>query len=494
MNELPATWAKAPIRDIADTSSGGTPSRMRAEYYGGSIPWVKSGELNDGFVRGSEETITQGGLSNSSAKIFPAGTVCIALYGATVGRVGVLSVDAATNQAVCGIQPKEGIDRKYLFYFLQSQRSNFVSQSQGGAQPNISQEIVRSTEVPISPLAEQQRIIAEIEMQFSRLDAAAEALKRAQANLKRYRTSVLKAACEGRLVATEAELASNEGREYEPADKLLERILRERRARWEADTLAKMIASGKPPKDDGWKHKYREPAPPKTTGLPALPDGWCWASIDQVAQCLDGRRIPVNKAERALRGGTVPYYGANGRVGWIDDYLFDEPLVLVVEDETFVGREIPFAYKISGKAWVNNHAHVLRATGCVTTEFLHYSLAFYPFTPLTTGTTGRRKLTQRSLMEAPYALPPLQEQVRITSQADILLSDESIGAALSVNLKRIENLRRTILAFAFSGRLVSQDPGDEPAQVLLERIRAERASQNSNGGPKRSRRNPVHAQ
>jgi type I restriction enzyme S subunit len=127
---------------------------------------------------------------------------------------------------------------------------------------------------------EQDRIVAEIEKQFTRLDAATAALKRVQANLKRYRASVLKAACEGRLVPTEAELARKEGRAYEPADKLLQRILRERRARWEADTLAKMQASGKPPKDDHWKQKYKEPSAPDTSNLPPLPEGWCWASLE----------------------------------------------------------------------------------------------------------------------------------------------------------------------------------------------------------------------
>ena len=120
----------------------------------------------------------------------------------------------------------------------------------------------------LAPRREQDRIVAEIEKQFSRLDAATAALKRVQANLKRYRASVLKAACEGRLVPTEAELARKEGRDYEPADKLLERILRERRARWEADTLAKMIASGKPPKDGHWKQKYKEPVAPHMTNYP----------------------------------------------------------------------------------------------------------------------------------------------------------------------------------------------------------------------------------
>ena len=488
MRELPISWAWTTIDEIASTSSGGTPSRTRPDYYGGSIPWVKSGELNDGLVRQIEETITEDGLKNSSAKIFPSGTLCIALYGATVGKVGILAADAATNQAVCGINPHAQIGAKYLFYFFQSQRSALIGLSQGGAQPNISQQIVRSTTVPICARAEQDRIVAEVEKQFTRLDAATAALKRVQANLKRYRASVLKAACEGRLVPTEAELARKEGRDYEPASELLKRILRERRARWEADTLAKMIASGKRPTDDRWKQKYNEPSAPTTTNLPDLPEGWCWTAIEQVSECLDNKRVPINKEERARRGGEVPYYGANGRVGWIDEYLFDEPLVLVVEDETFVGREIPFSYLIKGKSWVNNHAHILRALDGLQTEFLNYSLAYYPFTPLTTGSTGRRKLTQKSLTEAPYALPPRNEQIRIVAEVERLLSlDDAIRNVLETTTARAGSLRQSILRSAFTGQLVPQDATDEPASVLLERIRAERKSGYSRP-PRRSRK------
>ena len=118
MRELPTSWAWTTIDEIASTSSGGTPSRTRLDYYGGSFPWVKSGELNDGLVSEVSETITEDGLKNSSAKIFPSGTLCIALYGATVGKVGILALDAATNQAVCGITPRAQIEAKYLFLFL----------------------------------------------------------------------------------------------------------------------------------------------------------------------------------------------------------------------------------------------------------------------------------------------------------------------------------------------------------------------------------------
>src|SRR5205085_8535901 len=128
----------------------------------------------------------------------------------------------------------------YLFYYLAWQRPEIVELGKGGAQPNISQGIVQETSIPLAPLAEQQRIVDEIEKQFSRLDAAVEILQRTERNIERLREATLKAAVEGRLVPTEAELARAEGRDYEPADVLLQRILRERRAKWEADQLTKM--------------------------------------------------------------------------------------------------------------------------------------------------------------------------------------------------------------------------------------------------------------
>jgi len=192
---------------------------------------------------------------------------------------------------------------------------------------------------------------------------------------------------------------------------------------------------------------------------------------------LDYARVPVSATERASRVGDIPYFGANGQVGTIDDYLFDEPLVLVVEDETFTGRTKPFSYKIEGKAWVNNHAHVLRPTCAVDVDFLNVLLMRYPFIPLTTGTTARRKLTQKALMSAPVAIPPDMEQSQILELTQRALGGvdqlilEVIGAP-----KHATALRQSILKAAFSGQLVPQDPHDEPASKLLERIAAGRAN------------------
>ncbi len=153
-----SNWQTQPLGELATTTSGGTPSRTRKDYYVGSIPWVKSGELNDDYIFDTEEHITEAGLKNSSAKLFPSGTVLIALYGATVGKTSILRINASTNQAVCGITPGPELDGEYLRYHLISLRRELLSHRYGGAQPNISQQIVRNQKIAFPPLPEQKKI------------------------------------------------------------------------------------------------------------------------------------------------------------------------------------------------------------------------------------------------------------------------------------------------------------------------------------------------
>jgi type I restriction enzyme S subunit len=174
-------------------------------------------------------------------------------------------------------------------------------------------------------------------------------------------------------------------------------------------------------------------------------------------------------------------------VGWIDKPLFNEPLILVVEDETFVGRTKPFAYRIEGPSWVNNHAHILRPNESTSLKYLHYALMYYPFTPLTTGSTGRRKLTQKALMEAPLYLPDLAEQQRRAESLDrwFRVADQ-LSKSVATATRRSARLRQAILKKAFEGKLVPQDPSDEPASALLQRIRSVRAHAPTRGRRDRS--------
>ena len=186
-------WKKEPLGKICKTTSGGTPSRKNQSYYqNGTIPWVKSGELENNIITTSEEFITEEGLLNSSAKIFPAGTLLIALYGATIGKLAFLGIDTATNQAVCGIFQNENVSLKYLYYYLLFQRPNLIKQGVGGAQPNISQTILKKLEISYpDSITEQQRIVARIEELFSELDKAVGTLKTTKEQLEVYRQAVL---------------------------------------------------------------------------------------------------------------------------------------------------------------------------------------------------------------------------------------------------------------------------------------------------------------
>ena len=146
-------WFFRKITDFCDTGSGGTPSRRKADlYYGGDIPWIKSGELNDSVLFKTDETITNKGLEESSAKLVPAGSILIAMYGATVGKTAFLGINATTNQAICNIQPNpEIIENNFLWYFLKSNIKELLQKRVGGAQPNISQQIIKEIKAPIPP-------------------------------------------------------------------------------------------------------------------------------------------------------------------------------------------------------------------------------------------------------------------------------------------------------------------------------------------------------
>lgn len=168
--EIPKNWCWTTLGRIGKWQSGATPSRMKKEYYGGDIPWLKTGDLNDGFIRNIPESITSLALQETSVKLNPSGSVLLAMYGATIGKLGILTTPATTNQACCACVSYNGVEQMYLFYFLLSHRSEFVNQGGGGAQPNISKDKIIETLIPIPPLNEQRRIVQAVRSIFSILD------------------------------------------------------------------------------------------------------------------------------------------------------------------------------------------------------------------------------------------------------------------------------------------------------------------------------------
>ena len=168
--KLPEGWCLTTLGSIGLWQSGATPSRLQKEYYGGNIPWLKTGDLNDGIIINIPEFITEKALAETSVKLNPSGSVLIAMYGATIGKVGILSFPATTNQACCACVDYK-LEQMYLFYFLLANRENFIRMGGGGAQPNISKEKIINTVISLPPLKEQHRIVAKIEEIFAQLDA-----------------------------------------------------------------------------------------------------------------------------------------------------------------------------------------------------------------------------------------------------------------------------------------------------------------------------------
>jgi Restriction endonuclease S subunits len=448
---LPPGWKWECLGDICRTTSGGTPSRKHDEYFHGDIPWVKSGELPDGAVTEVEERITEEAVENSSAKVFPTGTLLIALYGATVGKLGILQFAAATNQAVCAIFPPIYVDTKYLFWYLRFARSELVAQAIGGAQPNISQGILRSLRVPVAPPEVQKEIVAEIEKQFSRLDEAVANLKRVKANLKRYKAAVLKAAVEGRLVETEAELARREGDMFEPASSLV--------ARTEI-----------PPRPNRYSTKSADVIPGhaalsvgNTDGH--LPEGWAWIPLVDVARMESGHTPSRNHPE--WWDGDIPWIGiadarqAHGGVildteqHTNNDGIANSAARVLPEGTVCVSRTASVGYVvIMGRPMATSQDFVnWIPTEAVTSAWLRVVFTADREALIRFGKGSVHKTIYfPEWLSVHVAIPPRREQQRVVDEVDRRLSlAQGIESQIDMNLQRAERMRQAILSSAFSG-------------------------------------------
>jgi len=351
-----------------------------------------------------------------------------------------------------------GVEPKWVLYALRSKhgRREIERLATGNQESmrNIGQDRIRQIRIPLAPLSEQKRIVAEIDKQFTRLDAGVEALKRVQAQLKRYRASVLKAACEGRLVPTEAERARREKRDYEPADQVLAR-------------------------------NKMEIAVLGTESVP-LPEGWCWTTIARTIEIIDyrGRTPPYSEAGIPhLRSSNV----RDGRVVWenlrfVTQATYDQYMTrgiprvgdLLFSTEAPLGELAPVPDAPFSLA---QRLMVLRPDQRVwNAAFLMYQMMSPSFrarlTQQGTGSTVTG-VSSRNFQPLPLAVPPLAEQRRIVSEVEERLSATSAAASMiDASLRRAGSLRYAVLKAAFEGSLVPQDPRDEPASKLLERISA----------------------
>ena len=224
--EVPEGWCWYHLNDIGKWQSGATPSRGVKAFFGGSIPWLKTGDLNDDYVNDIPERITDKALKETSVKLNPEGSVLIAMYGATIGKVGILTFPATTNQACCACSELCGVDNRFLFYFLISHREEFIRQAGGGAQPNISKEIIVNTPIPVPPIEEQKRIVREIEKWLNVLKNIDKSSLFIQAGINACKAKILDLAIHGKLVPQDPsdepaiELLKHINPDFVPSDNL----------------------------------------------------------------------------------------------------------------------------------------------------------------------------------------------------------------------------------------------------------------------------------
>lgn len=265
--EVPHNWKVVRVGEVGSWASGATPSRSHPEYYGGSVPWLKTGDLNDGDIFSVSEAITEEGFQHSSVRLNPIGSVLMAMYGATIGKLGILQIESTTNQACCACICYEGMLNKFLFYYLLSQRKNFIAMGAGGAQPNISKEKIINSAIPLPPLAEQKRIVAKIEELMPLVEqytVKSEKLNSLNASFPELmKKSILQEAVQGRLVPQDTD--------DEPASVLLKKI---------ADEKKRLVRERKIKKQKPLPEITEEEVPFE------VPEGWEWVRLGTVLNLL----------------------------------------------------------------------------------------------------------------------------------------------------------------------------------------------------------------
>lgn len=423
--DIPESWEWVRLGEIGDWGAGATPAKGNMSYYNnGTIPWLRTGDLNNATIKNVEMRITEKALSECSLRICNIGDVLIAMYGATIGKVAIAGIKLTTNQACCACTPL-CLYNKYLFYFLQANKDVFIKMGAGGAQPNISREKIINTLFPLPSLAEQHRIVAKIEELLplvEEYDEAQKKLDKLNDGLpEKLKKSVLQQAIMGRL--------GTQNDKDEPASELLKRI---------KDEKTKLIKEKKIKKEKVLATITDDEKPFD------IPESWEWVRLGEICTFLSRGRspkyteksdIPVFAQKCNLKEGGISLDNAkfldpNTLKSWNDIYKILEGDVLLNSTGTgTVGRTRLFKNEYLGKysfTIPDSHVTIVRTSDSIMSDYVFYVLSSFTiqkyFEDNLAGSTNQKELYINIVHDLCFPLPPLAEQHRIVTKIEELLT------------------------------------------------------------------------
>jgi type I restriction enzyme, S subunit len=496
--ELPRGWLWSDLRVLYDIVGGGTPSTAVTEYWQGKIPWITSADIHGPRDVRPRKAISKKAIADSTTNLVPPGSLIV------VTRVGLGKI-AIAEHPLCFSQDSQGLvgindllDPKYALHYLSMAVQIFQYENRGTTISGVTKKQLEDLQFPLAPTKEQVRVVEKIEELLTKLDAGVEELRKAQKQLKRYRRAILKAAVTGELTKQWREAHQNE---LEPASELLARILKERRKKWEADQLKKMKNAGKTFKSPAWKERYNEPPGPEEKHRPTVPAQWSVASAEQLTSIItDGEHITPERAAsgvlllsaRNILDGRISLE----KVDHVPEHVFEvlskrltiEPGDVLLSCSGSVGRSCvaPDGLKFTLVRSVAVLKPVLSMG-----RFLSYALRSFQLQAQIEERktqTAQANIFQGKIRKLVFPLPPHDEQARIVEELERYFSvADEMQRTIYQSLKQAERMRQSILKKAFEGKLVPQDANDEPAELLLERIKQERAKR---GAEKRATLKP----
>lgn len=418
--DVPESWKWVKVGNVGSWSSGATPSRTNPAYYGGSIPWLKTGDLNDGFIQEVPEYITDLALEKTSLRLNPIGSVLMAMYGATIGKLGILEIPVTTNQACCACIPYAGMNNKYLFYYLMSMRQSYIGMAEGGAQPNISKEKIVNSLIPLPPAEEQRRIVAKIEEILPYVDryaAAYEKLEQFNAKFPQdMKKSILQYAIQGKLV---------EQREEEGTGEELYRQIQAEKKR--------LIKEGKIKKDKPLPEIAEDEIPFD------IPESWRWVRFSEIMSTMSTGPFGsmLHKTDYIEKGIPLvnPANMVNGKIVPSDKMMISEATrrrlssyilhagMIVLGRRGEMGRCAVVTEKEDG--WLCGTGSFFMEPSMRLYVYYVVSLFSSPYVKFYLGGesvgTTMSNLNHTILSKMPIPLPPLAEQRRIVAKLDEIL-------------------------------------------------------------------------